>query len=94
MAKKRNWGKVNAEITLFHLILLANAHGYRVSHEQAMAFANEKASAQEIWKQMIQAGLDFIPCSLLPPNPDPSGLGEALSDRIIAAPAKPEMFRE
>ena len=78
MAKKRNRKKATAEITLFHLILLANAHGYRVSHEQAMAFLNEKASAQEIWKQMMQAGLDFIPCSLLPPNPEPGRLGEVL----------------
>lgn len=52
MAKKRNWERVTAEITLLHLILLANAHGYRVSHEQALAFLNEKAGAQEIWKQM------------------------------------------
>jgi hypothetical protein len=47
---------MTAEITLFDLILLANEHGYRVSHEQAMAFLNEKASAREIWKQMMRAG--------------------------------------
>ena len=78
MAKKRNRERVTGEITLFHLILLANKHGYRVSHEQAMAFLNEKESAQEIWRQIMQGGLDFIPCSLLPPNPEPSGLGEVL----------------
>jgi hypothetical protein len=62
---------VTAEITLFHLILLANEHGCKVSHEQAMAFLNEKETAQEIWKQMMQAGLDFIACSLLPPCTSP-----------------------
>ncbi|HEY1468658.1 MAG TPA: hypothetical protein VGF61_06420 [Candidatus Acidoferrum sp.] len=62
MAIKRKRERVTAEITLFRLILLANKHGYRVSHEQAMAFLNEKESAQKIWKQMMRTGLDFIPC--------------------------------
>jgi hypothetical protein len=66
MAKKRNRERVTAEITLFRLILLANKHGYRVSHEQAMAFLNDKQSAQEIWKQIMQAGLGFTACSLFP----------------------------
>ena len=48
MAKKRNRQRVTAKITLFHLVLLANKHGYRVSHEQAMAFLKEKESAREI----------------------------------------------
>jgi hypothetical protein len=76
MAKKRQ--RVTAEITLFHLILLANEHGYRVSHKQAVAFMNEKASAREIWNQMMRTRLDFIPSSLFPSNPEPSGLGEVL----------------
>ena len=68
MPKKKNRERVTAEIALFHLILLANEHGYRVSHDQAMAFLNEKKSAQKIWKQMMQAGLDSIPCNLLAPG--------------------------
>jgi hypothetical protein len=76
MANEKNRERVTAEITLFHLILLANEHGCKVSHEQAMAFLNEKETAQEIWKQMMQAGLDFIQSSLLPASPGPSSLRE------------------
>jgi intracellular sulfur oxidation DsrE/DsrF family protein len=67
MPKKRNRERVTAEITLLHLIRLASEHGHSVTREQAVAFLNEKESAQEIWMHMMQAGLDFIACSLLPP---------------------------
>ncbi len=53
-----------AEITPFHLMRLANEHGCNVSREQAMEFLNQER-AQEMWKHMMQAGLDFIACSLL-----------------------------
>jgi len=64
MTPKRNRDRVMAEITPFHLMLLASEHGCSVSREQAMAFLNQE-SAQEMWKHMMQAGLDFIACSLL-----------------------------
>jgi hypothetical protein len=65
MTKKRNRERVTAEITLFHLVQLASEYGCSVSRDQAMAFINEEERAQEVWKRMMQAGLDFIACSLL-----------------------------
>jgi len=61
-----------AEITLFHLMKLASEHGRMVSREQAIAFLNQEERAQEMWRHMMQAGLDFIACSLLthPVAPD------------------------
>ena len=64
MTQKRNRDRVMAEITPFHLMRLANERGCDLSREQAMAFLNQER-AQEMWKQMMQAGLDFIACSLL-----------------------------
>ncbi len=66
MEKNRNRERVIAEITLFHLIRLGNEYGCSVSRDQAMAFLNEEEHAQEIWSHMMQAGLDFIACSLFP----------------------------
>ena len=53
-----------AEITLFHLMRLAHEHGCTVSREQATAFLNEEERAQQMWSHMMQAGLDFVACSL------------------------------
>ena len=64
MTQERNRDRVMAEITPFHLMRLANEHGCNVSREQAMEFLNQER-AQEMWKHMMQAGLDFIACSLL-----------------------------
>jgi len=60
MRQKRNRDRVMAEITPFHLMRLASERGSSLSREQAIAFLN-----QESWKHMMQAGLDFIACSLL-----------------------------
>jgi len=64
MRQKRNRDRVMAEITPFHLMRLASERGSSLSREQAIAFLNQE-SAQEMWKHMMQAGLDFIACSLL-----------------------------
>jgi hypothetical protein len=61
--KTTNKEKVIAEITLFHLIRLGNEDGCSVSREQAIAFLNEQERAQ-MWNHMMQAGLDFVACSL------------------------------
>ncbi len=66
MPKKRNRDKVIAEITVSHLMRLAIENGCSVSQEQALVFFNREGRAQEMWKHMMQAGLDFIACSLLP----------------------------
>ena len=73
MTKKSNRDRVMAEITPFHLMRLASEHGCSVSREQAIAFLNQE-SAQEMWKHMMQAGLDFIACSLLGDTPAPKGV--------------------
>ena len=64
MRQKRNRDRVTAEITLFHLMRLASERGRSVSREQAMAFLNQEC-AQQMWQNMMQAGMDFIACSLL-----------------------------
>ncbi len=54
-----------AEITISHLMRLANEEGCSVSREQALAFLNEQGRAFEMWKHMMQAGEEFIASSLL-----------------------------
>ena len=56
---------MTAEITLSHLLRLATEQGCTVSREQALAFLNQERRAFEMWKQMMQAGEDFIARSLL-----------------------------
>ena len=68
MTHQRNRERVTAEITLFHLMRLASERGRSVSREQAIAFLNQER-AQEMWQHMMQAGLDFIACSLLDDAP-------------------------
>jgi len=53
-----------AEITLSHLLRLANEQGCSMSRGQAVAFLNQEGHAYEMWKHMMQAGEDFIACSL------------------------------
>jgi hypothetical protein len=65
MAKKRNANRVTAEITLSHLLQLAQEHGCCLSHEQALAFLNQEGRANEMWKHMMYAGFDFILCALV-----------------------------
>ena len=71
MKKNRDRERVIAEITLFHLIRLANEHGCTVSREQATAFLNEEERAQQMWNHMMQAGLNFVACSLFPQYVNP-----------------------
>jgi len=65
MTRKRNRDKVIAQITVSHLTRLAIENGCSVSREQALVFLKQEGRAQEMWKHMMQAGLDFIACSLL-----------------------------
>lgn len=65
MTQKKDRDRVMAEITLPHLLRLANEQGCSVSREQALAFLNEQGLAFEMWKHMMQAGEDFIASSLL-----------------------------
>ena len=67
MTQKKDRDRVMAEITLSHLLRLANEQGCSVSREQALAFLNEQGRAFEMWKHMMQAGEEFIASSLLRP---------------------------
>ena len=66
-----------AEITLSHLLRLANEQGCSVSREQACVFLNEDGRAYEMWKHMMQAGEEFIAASLLQITPRQRHTGEA-----------------
>ena len=68
-----------AEITLSHLLRLANEHGCPVSREQALVFLNEDGRAYEMWKQMMQAGEEFIAASLLRHRISPACTSEVVS---------------
>ncbi len=65
MTEKKDRDRVMAEITLSHLLRLATEQGSPVSREQALAFLNQEGHAFEMWKQMMQAGEEFIARSLL-----------------------------
>ena len=65
MTGKRNRDKVIAEITVSHLMRLAIENGCPVSQEQALVFFNREGRAQEMWKHMMQAGLDFYRMQLI-----------------------------
>ena len=66
MKKNRDREKVIAEITLLHLIRLANEHGCTVSREQVTMFLNEEERAQQMWNRLMQAGLNFVAGSIFP----------------------------
>jgi hypothetical protein len=66
MSEIRNRDKVVAEITLFHLMRLAQEHGCTVTQEEALALLNHEERAQCMWNRMMEAGLDFIAHSLFP----------------------------
>jgi len=72
MAEKKNRERVMAEITLSHLLLLANEQGCPVSREQALVFLNQEGHAYEMWKQMMQAGEEFLKCSLFHQSSKPT----------------------
>jgi hypothetical protein len=54
-----------AEITLPHLLRLANERGCSVTQQQAAAFLNQEGHAYEMWKHMMRAGEEFVASSLL-----------------------------
>ena len=65
MTHKKDRDRVMAEITLAHLLRLAQEQGCSVSREQARVFLNEEGRAYEMWKHMMQAAEEFIASSLL-----------------------------
>ena len=73
MADKKDRERVIAEITLSHLIRLANEQGCPVSRQQALAFFNQEGRAFEMWKHMMQAAEEFIAGNLLQHSSSSSG---------------------
>jgi len=65
MPHKKDRDRVMAEITIAHLLRLAQEQGCSVTREQARLFLNEEGRAYEMWKYMMQAGEEFIASSLL-----------------------------
>jgi len=80
MMPKRNRERVVAEISLSHLVRLASEHGCCVSQDQAAAFFNQEGHAYEMWKQMMQAGEEFIASKLTSTMNYPSGR-EGMTDQ-------------
>ena len=65
MTHKKDRDRVMAEITIAHLLRLAQERGCFVTPEQARLFLNEQGRAYEMWKHMMEAGEEFIASSLL-----------------------------
>ncbi len=65
MSEKKDRERVNAEITLSHLMRLGSEQGCPVSREEALSFLNQEGRAFEMWKLMMRAAEDFIASSLL-----------------------------
>lgn len=83
MTQRKDRDRVIAEITLSHLLRLANEHGCSVSREQAFIFLNQDGRAFEMWKQMMQAGEDFIVRSLLGQCTNPECSSDGISIHAI-----------
>jgi hypothetical protein len=64
MIEKKAKERVIAEITVSHLIRLANEQGCAVGQQQAVAFLNQEGRAFEMWKHMMLAAEEFIAGSL------------------------------
>jgi hypothetical protein len=60
MTEKKKRQKVNAEITVAHLIQFAHEVGTGMSQEDAIAFLNRDGRAYDMWKHMMQAGEEYI----------------------------------
>jgi hypothetical protein len=60
MTEKKKRQRVNAEITVAHLIQFAHEVGTGMSQEDAIAFLNRDGRAYDMWKHMMQAGEEYI----------------------------------
>jgi hypothetical protein len=60
MTEKKRREKVIAEITAAHLSQFAGELGTVMTREEAIAFLNRDGRAYGMWKQMMQAGEEYI----------------------------------
>lgn len=66
MTEKKKREKVVAELTLAHLMQLAEEAGQPLSQEEAIAFLNQDGRAYAMWKHMMQAGEEYFKSTLQP----------------------------
>lgn len=64
MTDRKKRERVVAEITLPHLVQLAEEIGIPMTREAAITFLNQDGRAYDMWKRMMQAGEDYIKLSL------------------------------
>ena len=63
--KKKCWReKVNAEITVAHVLQFAKELGTKMDAAEAATFLNEHGRAQAVWTHMMQAGEAFLKSNL------------------------------
>ena len=60
MTEKKKREKVNAEITVTHLIQFARELGVHLSREEAIAFLNRDGRAYGMWKHMMHAAEEYV----------------------------------
>ena len=60
MTEKKKREKVNAEITVTHLIQFARELGVHMSREEAIAFLNRDGRAYGMWKHMMHAAEEYV----------------------------------
>jgi len=64
MTEKKKREKVVAEITATHVAEIAAEAGHVLTPEEVLTFLNYQGRAYEMWKQMMQAGQDYIKSTL------------------------------
>jgi hypothetical protein len=66
MTEKKKREKVVAELTLAHLMQLAEESGHSLSREDALIFLNQDGRAYAMWKHMMKAGEEYFKSTLQP----------------------------
>lgn len=84
MTQKKKREKVVAEITLAHLMQLALENGHSLTQDEAIAFLNQDGRAYAMWKQMMQAGEEYIKSSLRRSSRNPVPIRVGANGRRIA----------
>ncbi|HKN34307.1 MAG TPA: hypothetical protein VJX16_13800 [Terriglobales bacterium] len=69
MTGKKKREKVTAEITAAYLSQFAGELGAVMTREEAIAFLNRDGRAYGMWKQMMQAGEEYIKNTLQQQTP-------------------------
>jgi hypothetical protein len=68
MTEKKKRQKVVAELTLAHLMQLAQEAGHSLSQEEAIALLNQDGRAYAMWKHMMRAGEEYFKSTLQRPS--------------------------